>query len=416
VLLGLAALLVLLLCLTALAAHYLDLWLAPAPALVGLLAIYPAWSWRQLHWHIRTLFRERGQSHATLELVQDGIITLDAAGRARYLNSAAEAITGRPLAEALGRPLDEITGLKPVDPASASALGADGNPMHIATHTLTTRDGSERAVRIARHPLPADGGSVIAITDVTANLAMAQQITHQATHDGLTGLPNRAILSDRLGQLIASARRRNQSAAVLFIDLDGFKKVNDALGHAAGDLLLREVAARLVSRIRAEDTVARWGGDEFVILLRRLDDENSVIGFANTIIHLLEEPFDLGGQNAFISASIGVSLFPRDGLEADQLLLRADAAMYRSKKDGGRCVNMFSHEVGAWNRAQLNLENDLRAGLQNGALELVYQPVIDLNHGRLAHMEALVRGRCRRPPQRPRRGRGAAIRSGRGPR
>ena len=391
VLVGTGALLALLGLATWFGVRHLNVWLAPTPLLVVLLVLYPVWSWRQLSWHMGALFRERGQSKATLELVHDGIITLDGAGRARYLNSAAEAIAGRPLAQALGRPLDEITGLKPVAAGNASPHSGDGDLMQIATHTLTAPDGSERAVRIARHPLPQDGGSVVAITDVTANLALARQIRFQATHDSLTCLPNRAILSDRLGQTLAAARRHNQSAAVLFIDLDGFKKVNDALGHSAGDRLLREVGERLASRIRAEDTAARWGGDEFVLVLSRLDDEHSVIGFADAIVALLEEPFDLDGQPAFISASVGISLFPRDGDDGEALLLRADTAMYRAKKSGGRGVAVFSHEVGAWNKARLNLENDLRASLQRGPLDVRYQPIVDLHQGRLAHVEALIR-------------------------
>lgn len=391
ILLGLTALAALLLFATTLALVYLGLWLAPAAALTGLLAIYPAWSWRQLRWYMTSLFSERGQSQATLALVQDGIIALDAEGHVRYLNSAAEAITGRSLAATRGLPLEEVAQLQPVETGAVAGQPHIGDPLHIATHYLATADGGERAVRMARHPLPANGGSVIAITDVTENLAMAQQISHQATHDTLTGLPNRTILSDRLAQVIASARRRGQSAAVLFIDLDGFKKVNDALGHAAGDLLLCEVAKRLSSRVRAEDTVARWGGDEFVILIRRLNDESSVIGFSHQIIALLEQPFDLDGQEAFISASIGISLFPRDGLGADQLLLRADAAMYRAKNDGGHGLSVFSHEVGAWTRERLRLENDLRIGIQTGALRVLYQPIVDLNLGRMVHMEALVR-------------------------
>jgi len=389
--LGIVALGILALGCSALVARQLGIWFAPGAVLAGLIAIYPAWSWRQLRWYMRSLFSERRQSQATLELIHDGIITLDAEGRTRYLNTAAETITGRSLELARGLLLDEITGLQPVAAEIAAGHEHAGDPLHIATHYLVTPDGSERAVRVARHPLPANGGSVIAITDVTENLAMAQQIAHQATHDDLTGLPNRTILSDRLAQMIASARRRGQSAAILFVDLDGFKKVNDALGHAAGDLLLREVAERLTSRIRAEDTVARWGGDEFVILLRRLSDEGAVISFAHQIIGLLEEPFNLGGQKAFISASIGISLFPRDGVGADQLLLRADAAMYRAKKEGGSCVSVYSHEVGAWNRERLNLENDLRQGIQDGALRVLYQPIVDVNLGRMVHMEALVR-------------------------
>ena len=376
---------------TWLGAQFGHIWVAPAPALLALSAVYPIWSWRQLSWHMGALFRERGQSQATLELVHDGIITLDGAGRARYLNSAAEAITGRPLAQALGRPLDEITGLKPVDAGNTLPQSSDGDLLQIATHTLTAPDGTERAVRIARHPLPQDGGSVVAITDVTANLTLTRQIRFQATHDSLTGLPNRAILADRLGQTLAAARRRRQSAAVLFIDLDGFKKVNDALGHRAGDLMLREVGKRLESRIRAEDTAARWGGDEFVLVLSQLDDEHAAIGLADGVVELLEQPFDLDGQPAFISASIGISLFPRDGDDGDALLLRADTAMYRAKRNGGRGVGVFSHEVGAWNKARLNLENDLRATLQRGPLDVWYQPIVDLHQGRLAHIEALIR-------------------------
>jgi diguanylate cyclase (GGDEF)-like protein/PAS domain S-box-containing protein len=391
VVVGTAALLVLLGLSTWLGVRHASVWPAPAPALIALLAIYPIWSWRQLRWHMGALFHERGQSHATLELVHDGIITLDGAGRARYLNSAAETITGRPLAQVLGRPLDEITGLKPVDSGNASPHSDDADLMRIATHTLTAPDGSERAVRIARHPLPLDGGSVVAITDVTANLTLAREIRFQATHDSLTGLPNRGILADRLRQTLAAARRRNQPVGVLFIDLDGFKRVNDALGHNAGDRLLREVGVRLGSRIRGEDTAARWGGDEFVLVLSRLDDEQSAIGIADAMVALLEEPFDLDGQPAFISASVGISLFPRDGEDGEQLLLRADTAMYRAKKNGGRGVSVFSHEVGAWNKARLNLENELRTSLQRGPLDVFYQPIIDLRQGCVTHVEALVR-------------------------
>ena len=391
VLAGVTVLAALLLLFTALAARYLNLWLPPAPALLGVLALLPTWGYRKLRWQKGKLFRERGQSHATLDLVHDGIITLDAAGCARYLNSAAEAITGRPLALALGRPLDEIAGLAPVDPGAPWVQASDGDPMRIATHTLSAPDGTVRAVRIARHPLPQNGGAVIAITDVTANLALAQQIRFQATHDSLTQLPNRTLLADRLGQIIAAAHRRGQSAGVLFIDLDGFKKVNDALGHRAGDRLLQEVGARLAARVRAEDTAARWGGDEFVVLLSQLDDEKAAIAFAEAIVDLLEEPFDLDGQPAFISASVGISLFPRDGEEADQLLLCADTAMYRAKSGGGRAVHVFSQEVGARNRARLSLENELRASVQRGPLDLLYQPIVDLHQGRVAHIEALVR-------------------------
>jgi diguanylate cyclase (GGDEF)-like protein len=214
---------------------------------------------------------------------------------------------------------------------------------------------------------------------------------HEATHDGLTGLPNRTLLVDRLDRAIAHARRRESSCAVLFIDLDRFKEINDTFGHATGDDLLKAVAKRLLSCIRDEDTVARLSGDEFVLLLPDLPTSEDVLVVAQRVLDSLGTPITVGGERMLLAASIGIAAYPDDGSTPDDLLANADAAMYRAKEVPGNTWEIFSGQMATEARARLHTEAALLDGIARDELVLHYQPIVDLASGSTVGAEALVR-------------------------
>jgi diguanylate cyclase (GGDEF)-like protein len=244
------------------------------------------------------------------------------------------------------------------------------------------RDGAGRHVRRAG-----------VIQDVTERKAQAARIEHLAYHDSLTGLPNRAMLMDRLTRALSQAQRRDQQVAVLFIDLDRFKLVNDSLGHPVGDQLLQEVARRLRATLRDDDTVARVGGDEFQVLACDVAGATDAARIAEKLMRALGEPFTLQGQELHVTASVGVSLFPRDGASGELLLKYADIALYEAKGEGRNAYRFFSPEMNAQAHGRLRLENDLRRAVERRELELHYQPQLDLATGEVCAVEALVRWR-----------------------
>jgi diguanylate cyclase (GGDEF)-like protein len=183
---------------------------------------------------------------------------------------------------------------------------------------------------------------VIVFRDVSSARALAEQIAHLAEHDFLTGLPNRMLLNDRIGQAIALAPRHGKKVALLYIDLDGFKQINDSLGHPSGDKLLQSVATRLQGCVRGTDTVSRQGGDEFVVLLSEVQRSEDVATLARQIVESVAESHSIDGQNLFVNGSIGVSIYPDDGLTAESLLKNADTAMYRAKTDGRKRYRFFT--------------------------------------------------------------------------
>jgi diguanylate cyclase (GGDEF)-like protein/PAS domain S-box-containing protein len=212
-----------------------------------------------------------------------------------------------------------------------------------------------------------------------------------ANYDALTGLPNRSLFADRLNQALAKARRTDASLGLLFLDLDGFKVINDSLGHSTGDLLLQAVAKRLATCVREADTVARLGGDEFTIILHSLGAAEDAIYVARKVLESLEQPFFIDTHELHISTSIGISTYPQDGFDTEALLRNADTAMYHAKTSGKSRYHFFTPELNTRALEHLRLENDLRHGLERGELSLVYQPRISLQDGRVSSFEALAR-------------------------
>ena len=232
-----------------------------------------------------------------------------------------------------------------------------------------------------------------AVRDVRSKQALALRFERQAKFDSLTGLPNRAFFRERAEAILPHAARENTMAAVMFVDLDNFKNINDSLGHAAGDEVLQEIARRFSAILRDTDTVARQGGDEFSILATGVRDTGHLATLARKLIDELTQPLRIGGQELFVSASIGIACYPQDGKDAAALLKNADAAMYRAKENGRNNFQFFSAALNVRARAKLALSTQLRQALDRGQLELHYQPKVALASGRITGVEALVRWR-----------------------
>jgi diguanylate cyclase len=219
------------------------------------------------------------------------------------------------------------------------------------------------------------------------------RLQHAATHDALTGLPNRVLLADRMGQAIARAARHEIRFAVLVVDLDRFKAINDSLGHIAGDELLQEVARRLSSLLRKDDTLARLGGDEFVLLVHEVSTAQDAEVVAQKVLSHVAQPLQLAGLDVHVSPSVGIALCPDDGVDSETLLQHADAAMYHAKKKGRNTYQFFAPAMNAFARERLELESGLRAALAQREFELHYQPKVDVATGRIESAEALIRWR-----------------------
>jgi diguanylate cyclase (GGDEF)-like protein len=250
---------------------------------------------------------------------------------------------------------------------------------------------------LERHSSPAISpggrsyGRVWSFKDITPHKNYQIQLAHQAFHDSVTGLPNRALFVDRLARTAARVRRSSREAAILFLDLDRFKVVNDSLGHAKGDELLMEVAARIQSCLRPGDTAARFGGDEFTVLLEDIGSTHDAIMVAERVAHAIGAPFKLGTQEVHVSTSIGIVTAGRDAESADELLRKADVAMYRAKQKGRAQYAIFDTQMSALALERLQMEVDLRRTIKGRQLLLHYQPIVDLQRGRIIGTEALAR-------------------------
>ncbi|HEB49589.1 MAG TPA: EAL domain-containing protein [Desulfobulbus sp.] len=400
---------ILLLALTLLATGLLlrwqHLWFPPVATLVCLVLGYLLWTWRRLEWTVTALAREKEQALVTLQSIGDGVIRIDREGRVRYLNPMAEQLTACSCGEAHGRPLAELVQLsderhgRDLGPLFDRCRQADRPATVQVDARLANRDGREYIVHVSAGTIRArrqgTSGVVLGISDLTETRSMAERLAFQTTHDPLTGLPNRVLLKDRLGQAISRAGHRRQRVAVYHVDLDSFKKANDLLGHAGADQLLQEAATRLQDAAGPEMTVSRLAGDEFVILQEELSGRDRVEEMAKELLASLRRPFVIEGQTIRLSASIGISLFPDHGTGIDELLRNADIAMSHVKETSGNDVQVFTGRMQDWLQERLELEKNLRLALENDELELYYQPQIRLSDGRLMGVEALLRWQTR---------------------
>ena len=232
---------------------------------------------------------------------------------------------------------------------------------------------------------------IAVFSDITERKATEAKVEYLAHHDALTNLPNRTLLQDRFAQAVAHAARNNTLMALLFLDLDRFKQINDTLGHDVGDHLLQEIAIRLVNCLREVDIICRQGGDEFIIVLTELKDNDAAMQITQKILLQLNEPFNIDGTQIITSFSIGISLYPDDSTNFEGLLNKADTAMYAAKKQGRNTFRFFSNEMNMASIERMNLENDLRKALEKGELSLHYQPQYSIKDRQLVGAEALLR-------------------------
>lgn len=347
------------------------------------------------------LYQEKMRADIALNSISDAVLCTDLHGNIDYLNIAAEKITGWTREAAYGKPVQQVLQLMDgrsriasCDPVT-QVLNTD-QAVALTGHTvLITRDGSEVSIEESSSPIHnAQGqltGVVVVFHDISTSQAMAMKMAHLAQHDYLTNLPNRVLLNDRIAHAIEAAKRNDTQIALLFLDLDNFKLINDSLGHGVGDQLLQQVTVSLNACVRASDTVSRTGGDEFVILLADSKHGEDAALTAEKIIALFTLPHRLAEHQLHVSTSIGISVYPSDGMDAETLIKNADTAMYCAKEKGRNNFQFFKHAMNARVVERLKLEVSLRVAQEQHQLFLEYQPKFNLNTLQMTGVEALIR-------------------------
>ena len=330
----------------------------------------------------------RNSADVNLILGRDGTITYESPAVERVLGYGADDRVARPALDVV-HPEDRLR-LRRLFLSIARRPNAEASVELRARHA----DGSWRAIDAVVKNLiddPAVGGMVVNYRDVTARKTLEDELRLRAFHDSLTGLANRALFIDRLEHAITRSKRSRERMAVLFLDLDDFKTINDSLGHGEGDQVLIATAARLQGELRAGDTIARMGGDEFAILLEDTSETDSPVDVAERLQAALQAPFTHGNRELFVRASVGVALIDGHGSSAEELLRDADAAMYIAKGRGKNRVVVFEPGMHRAALTRLSLKGDLERALERHEFRLVYQPIIDLGSGDIAGAEALLR-------------------------
>jgi diguanylate cyclase (GGDEF)-like protein/PAS domain S-box-containing protein len=298
-----------------------------------------------------SLYEEKERAQVTLNSIGDAVVTTDPAGKVNYLNVVAERMTGWTSDDALGQPLADV--FRIIDGATrevatnpAERAIAENRIVGLAADcVLIRRDGVEFAIEDSAAPIHdrkgGVTGAVIVFHDVSESRAMAEKMAYLAQHDFLTGLANRALLTERLAQAIGLAKRHRKQVALLFVDLDDFKRINDSMGHTVGDQLLKLVADRLVTCVRSTDTVCRQGGDEFVILLAEVEQLQDAANVADKLIASLAVPQQVGEHELKVTLSVGISVYPDDSHDVDAVMQNADTAMYQAKASGRNNYKFF---------------------------------------------------------------------------
>jgi diguanylate cyclase (GGDEF)-like protein/PAS domain S-box-containing protein len=347
------------------------------------------------------LFLEKERAQVMLNSIGDAVLSTDVSGNVTYLNVVAEAMTGWPWKEASGRPVAEV--FKIVDGSTRELARSplelamqENRTVGLATNSiLVRRDGYESAIEDSSAPIhDRDGhvtGGVMVFHDVSVARAMALQMSHLAQHDCLTDLPNRMLLKVLLTHAIALARRHDYRLAVLFLDLDRFKNINDAMGHVMGDRLLKLVAERLVACVRGSDRVSREGADEFVVMLSDVKSADHAAEVARKILSELRVPYSIDHHDLDVTASIGISIYPDDFEDAEALLKAAGTAVSDAKKQGRNNYQFFRNDMNVHARERQSLEGGLRHALERKEFVLHYQPKINLETGAITGAEALIR-------------------------
>jgi diguanylate cyclase (GGDEF)-like protein/PAS domain S-box-containing protein len=347
------------------------------------------------------LFVEKERAQVTLNCIGDAVICTDASGNITFLNIVAEKMTSWSRQEANGRPMAAVFQILDANTRETTPhpmeISVDKNcTVHLpANCILLRRDGSEVPIENSVAPIhDREGkptGAVVVFRDVSAARAMALEMTHSAQHDFLTGMPNRMLLNDRVNQAIAWAQRHAKKVAVLFLDLDGFKHINDSLGHATGDKLLQSVAKRLVECVRGSDTVSRQGGDEFVVLLTEVGLSEDAAITARRMLQTVAQAHSVDQHDLHVTTSIGVSVFPDDGQDAETLIKNADTAMYQAKENGRQSYQFFKPAMNVRAVERQSIEESLRRALEREEFLVQYQPKVNLKTLEITGAEALIR-------------------------